>query len=320
MRLSELMKKQKLNEDSIKSYFEALGWEFSSINKKITDEECELILETHKQSKKSENISYNRIIQNPRKSKPIDLLPIEFRVKNRFETETINIVNGTVDFDNREKHIILNENLSVESFLTDFEAFSICNGLKDGYYKKLSQKFFSGVKDSETLFNGHQIAMQTIQKYGRELIFHLISLPPLPFKATNTHQIFSELDKKKSMTHDPVIRLLFENENEKIQFSFYKKPESNPGAYYSNVIVAKCKSKNEVLFLLSRDGRIVPQSKSRNVGPIINTFISYSKDLGRHILHYGLVTGECSICGRILSDPDSVRIGIGPVCRDGMRF
>ena len=306
MRLSELMKKHQIKEENIKNYFDSLGWIFSSINKKITKEEYDIILETH-----------NRLKKNSIKSNQLDILPEEFNLKNPFEIETLKIMNQTVDFDNRENRVVSFENSTVESFLTDFEAFSICNGLKDNYYKKLSQKFFSGVKDCETLFLGHQMAMQTIEKYGRKLMFYLINLPPLPFKATNSHQIFSELDKKKSMTSNPVIRLLFDDK--KIQFSFYKNPDSKTGEYYSNILVAKYRGKTkDILFLMSRDGRIIPQSKNLNVGPIINTFISYSKDLGSRIINYGKETGECSICGRILSDTESVRLGIGPICRDGI--
>lgn len=32
------------------------------------------------------------------------------------------------------------------------------------------------------------------------------------------------------------------------------------------------------------------------------------------LLAYGQVTGQCGVCGRKLEDPNSVAIGIGPVC------
>jgi len=30
---------------------------------------------------------------------------------------------------------------------------------------------------------------------------------------------------------------------------------------------------------------------------------------------YGRETGRCACCGRLLTDPDSVRVGIGPICQ-----
>jgi len=29
---------------------------------------------------------------------------------------------------------------------------------------------------------------------------------------------------------------------------------------------------------------------------------------------YGMTTGRCSCCGRLLTDPESVRVGVGPIC------
>jgi hypothetical protein len=29
---------------------------------------------------------------------------------------------------------------------------------------------------------------------------------------------------------------------------------------------------------------------------------------------YGMATGRCSCCGRLLTDPESVRVGVGPIC------
>lgn len=41
-----------------------------------------------------------------------------------------------------------------------------------------------------------------------------------------------------------------------------------------------------------------------------------AKDPAGEAIAYGKETRECSCCGRELSDPESVRLGIGPICRD----
>ena len=38
------------------------------------------------------------------------------------------------------------------------------------------------------------------------------------------------------------------------------------------------------------------------------------QDLRRHSVAYGHLTGSCGVCGRRLTDPESVALGIGPVC------
>lgn len=43
-------------------------------------------------------------------------------------------------------------------------------------------------------------------------------------------------------------------------------------------------------------------------------------DLRKAVVAHGNATGECSCCGRELSDPVSVRLGIGPVCADRWGF
>ena len=316
MRLSELMKMKTIKEAEIEECFRSLGWSFTSINKKISDEESVQIVQQLKMLKK--NLQQIESQGNPtlRNTRPIKDLPEQFKRKNNFEKETIKIVKGDSDYLNREVRSIKCENDFLETRLTDFEAFSILRGLKDKWSKQLSTRYFSGEHDEELISFGHHRAIETIEKYGDSLVLHLITLPPLPFQVTDSHQIFSQLDQKKKLTQDPIIRLWFEKE--KVQFSFYRKPENANGSYYPNVIIARNKSTNEDLFLLSRDGRCVPLSSTRNIGPLIQTFISYSDTLEQQILHYGLQTGECSICGRPLSDPESVRIGIGPVCREGL--
>jgi hypothetical protein len=310
------MKLKSIKQTEIEECFKNLGWSFTSINMKITEDQSEHLLQQLKMRKKNLEqlqVKGNTILRNIR---PIKELPQQFKHLNKFEKEVLQIVQGESDYLNRDLRMIrMDENL-VESRLTDFEAFSICRGLKDRWSKKMSVRYFSGDHDDELIFLAHNRAIETIEKYGDILVLHLITLPSLPFQASSSHQIFSHLDQKKKITQDPIVRLWFEKE--KIQFSFYRKPETTNGSYYPNVIVARSKSTNEDLFLLSRDGKCVPLSATRNIGPLIQTFISYSGALEEQIIHYGLQTGECSICGRPLSDPESLRIGIGPICREGM--
>jgi hypothetical protein len=320
VRLVQLLKDKSIKEVELKECFESLGWEFTSINKKITLDEANQILDQLKVQRKNQifkNHESNGLTHGNSKkikSKVIDVLPIVFRNQNPFEAEIIQIIKGGSDFDQRVKRNIQFENQTLETMLTDFEASAICSGLSDVQSKTLGNRYISGDSDAELIFNLHLRAKETIEKYGELLIFQLIKLPPLPVKTEKAHQIFLELDKKKKITEDPFIRLLFENE--KIQFSFFKKNEGQSKSIYSNVIIARNSVRNEDLFMMSRDGRVIPLAKTTNVAPVICTFISYSSDLQQHIIHYGMETGECSICGRTLSDLESIRIGIGPVCRE----
>lgn len=65
---------------------------------------------------------------------------------------------------------------------------------------------------------------------------------------------------------------------------------------------------------VSRSGHALPGSIPIAVSPIAQFFIRINDDMQRAILNYGLHSGECAICGRPLTDPRSLKNGIGPVC------
>ncbi len=45
-------------------------------------------------------------------------------------------------------------------------------------------------------------------------------------------------------------------------------------------------------------------------------FAAIVADPYARMTEYGQITGSCGACGRTLEDPESVRLGIGPVCRE----
>lgn len=47
------------------------------------------------------------------------------------------------------------------------------------------------------------------------------------------------------------------------------------------------------------------------------TLLDAASDPQRAAIAYGRLTGHCACCGRLLTDPDSVARGIGPICADG---
>jgi len=56
------------------------------------------------------------------------------------------------------------------------------------------------------------------------------------------------------------------------------------------------------------------QIDSRLSDDVKEVILSASKDPLTAAIRYGKVSGECSCCGRELTDPQSIDQGIGPVC------
>lgn len=69
------------------------------------------------------------------------------------------------------------------------------------------------------------------------------------------------------------------------------------------------------------DGRLRPApGSSRFDLPCVTKALSEAAyDLHGAMVRYGHATGECGVCGRLLTDPESVAAGIGPVCAGKVR-
>jgi hypothetical protein len=80
----------------------------------------------------------------------------------------------------------------------------------------------------------------------------------------------------------------------------------NPGAIY-----LKAKSNGEYLGMIA-EGRFKPAFTCTDGAR--EAVMAAMADPLEQAIAYGRKTGECSCCGRTLSDPESVERGIGPIC------
>lgn len=236
---------------------------------------------------------------------------LEFHQKNEYSNdilETLNIINSRLLL---PKRIIKFNDQETESLFTNFQALSICKGLTDAKIRKIGNKLGSKDITEEEIYIAHSHAMLALHKYGWELLMYCIQLPPLPFtnNQIDTKQVFHELDKRREVQKNPIIRLCLQNSDddsiEKIYISFYE---------CENIISIRTLKNKDVLFNMTRSGKVIVKSSSKIVLPTLLLFTQFSKDTKKHILHYGAITGECSICGRKLTDHKSISNKVGPVC------
>ena len=242
-------------------------------------------------------------------------LPEEFKIENQHvEDEKIILSNDA--FENRLKVILEIDGQEIETIFNDFEAFSICAGMEDRHARHIARTYFIS-KETNNVLEAHLLAMQVVEKYGTKLLSYLLILPQLPFKSTDATQVFSELDKRKQTQDFPILRLVFKNENdevEKIQMSYFSEKIAKSRIRNDDVIIVRNQTTGKYIMKISRSGFVVPEHNAKKVIPILQVFVQFSKNSREAILHYGLETGECSICGRELNVLDSIKRGIGPVC------
>lgn len=241
-------------------------------------------------------------------------LPSIFSQNNPFADLQINLVHNTIE--RREsRHLVIND-ISVETIFNDFEAYSICRGIRNTRAIKIAKEYFTS-KINNTAIEAHELAMSVYKKYGIEMLHFALQFPPLPFQALDARSLFTELDKKSKEIGLPIIRVAYTNENgkpEKLELKFYVEREADRTNVFKNVIEIRNKTSNSKIASISRNGLLVPAENSRNLIPIIQLFVRNSNHLSRLQINYGLETGECSICGRELTDPTSIKRGIGPIC------
>src|SRR5690606_25661646 len=111
-----------------------------------------------------------------------DELREQFSEDNPFESSINAILNQKDIFKDRERKEIQFENKNTISIFSDFEAFSICLGLTDSTARSIARKYFDNPNDISDKIEAHDLAMETLEKYGTQLISNIIQLPPLPFQ------------------------------------------------------------------------------------------------------------------------------------------
>lgn len=314
-RLPQIAKEQNIGVKTLIEYCDRIGHEGTTPHSKIDSQLESQIINLH-----------NGRIEIPEKNNSEEFqvsstreIPSDFEQLNPFEVDEQEIITEGDRFSNRQKRVVTFQGSEVETVFNDFEANSICKGLDERHAKHIARNYFKTNEQTENeQFEVHSIAMYALDKYGGRTLSFILSLPPLPFKAVDAAQIFSELDKRRKKQDFPILRITFKNaknRTEKIQISYYAEKSDFGRKRNDNVLMIKNRSTGQQLMRVSRSGIVIPENNAKQIVPVLQVFIRFSRDTKQTLLNYGLETGECSICGRELTDSESIRIGVGPVCR-----
>lgn len=219
-------------------------------------------------------------------------------------------------FSGRPVKVHQNNGFDFKSIFSDLEAFSLCGGLKSGVARALSKRFFNKAPiSSQDLFDAHAFGMTALEQYGSDFVSMCLTLPPLPyndFKITKAFQLLGKLKKG-----DPSVSFLLPNnagydgyEEHCIEFGLKEVSHSLD----KETIYIKKRETGEVVAVLRSDGTITPAKNHNFYRSQMLLFISFLDDPSEALLSFGVKTGNCAICGRELSTPESAIRGIGPIC------
>lgn len=127
-------------------------------------------------------------------------------------------------------------------------------------------------------------------------------------QVVNIQPIMDAFNKARSNgVKRPIMRF------ETFRFSLAPETGANAGAIY-----AKAKDENKTYLGKIVEGKFIT---SRDCTPEMEaTIIATCANPAEAATAYGRTSGECSICGRELTDPVSIAAGIGPICAGNYGF
>jgi hypothetical protein len=83
-------------------------------------------------------------------------------------------------------------------------------------------------------------------------------------------------------------------------------------------LVLRDTTKGRDIAIVQRNGNVIPVTDSSLTKPILGLFQQFMNDPKGMAINFGFETGQCSYCGRDLTDPISLKYGYGKVCAENI--
>ncbi len=195
----------------------------------------------------------------------------------------------------------------------DDEAIKICKRVVDVPTNSLADKFSKDTSNYELKYSLHKVAENSLDFYGGLLITYVLSLKLLA-NATPQTQIFKSDTSKKYDPEDFSLRdIVFKDENNNDLIITFRR-NTNYGQktnFAFAVLKRKEDNKKEVLYSFSDLGYLI-ESFIDKIPPLT---LFYTPNSVNGTFYFGYSTNNCFICGKELTDPQSIIYGIGPNCK-----
>ncbi len=221
-------------------------------------------------------------------------------------------------FKNKKHRIFFNDSFT-DSFFTKNQIIHIANGVAEKNITDLVVK----LQKKENISNSQWIFLiqsteNLLEKYGPDLILNILNMSPLPHAIGKVHNIFNVINTLSKTIQNPVIRLRNEGA------VFILEPLVIKNDRFKNILKISRKDqqgKSITVGHIGSNGHFLKHSEYTSpIIPTLQLIIKWNSNMKESIAYFGLKTGECSLCGRKLTDKTSIKIGIGPICRQNMNY
>jgi hypothetical protein len=221
-------------------------------------------------------------------------------------------------FKNKKHRIFFNDSFT-DSCFTKNQIIHIANGVGE---KKITDLVVK-LQKKENLNNSQWIFLiqsieNLLEKYGPDLISNILNMSPLPHCIGKVHNIFNVINELSKTIQNPVIRLRNEGA------VFILEPLVINNDRFKNILKISKKDQQGKSYLVGHigsNGHFLKNSEFTSpIIPTLQLILNWNSNMKEAIAYYGVETGECSLCGRKLTDKTSIKIGIGPICRQSMNY
>ncbi len=208
------------------------------------------------------------------------------------------------------KQTITHEKLSsIKSFFSNNEAIRICSKMNCAFIRSLCKMIQKQPDNAELLYQIHFIANKAHDIYGGKILTFIYKLEQMDFSKNNPYY---EVRTYTNVLPDfPILRLTVGDDTFKV-FFFLKRGHNK--SIKSDIRVFT--KDNQEIGYVDKEGYIITRLESFN--PHLTLFYTAMKD-NSYSITAGVKAGSCEVCGRELTHPTSLKIGLGPECAKKVR-
>lgn len=209
-------------------------------------------------------------------------------------------------FNQPKQKIVFKGYQTFTSNFNDNDAINICGKMSSSFTRRLCKQLYSPKANRELiLYQLHYIANKALNIFGSKILTFIHGLRNLNFK----NQTASEIQTYKKVVPDfPIIS--FDTVNTSFKISFFVKQTKKDNSLKADIRLFAPKTYEEI-GTIDEEGYVM--ANLEKFKPQLTLFYEATKNNSFKIFS-GVETGNCEICGRELSHPISLRIGIGPIC------
>ncbi|MBJ6146313.1 DUF6011 domain-containing protein [Hymenobacter sp. BT559] len=208
---------------------------------------------------------------------------------------------------------------TVHTKFTDNQAANICGKMADAYARNVALKYpevAHQVQGSIYRYQLHYLANKALAIYGGAVLTFLAGLRPLKFNNTSAYSIKRFVPVQNVLATEvdfPTLTFQSIGGNE-FTLAFHLAMAGSKGRrpvqiFRNRIKVGSIGFRGEAF-----DASGNALTKVMAVKPSLLIFCDYLKSSKNPAFYSGVETGSCFVCGRLLTDPRSIRYGIGPTC------